>query len=80
MVSANSLFVLVSRRFVRVSAVKCVVGVFVLFLVVRFSVVWGVPPPRWVGCLCVMYCVLRITIVVLVVGVGIGLHREVIGS
>jgi hypothetical protein len=30
--------------------------------------------------LCVMYCVLRITIVVLVVKVGIDLHREVIGS
>ena len=35
------------------------------------------PPPNWVGCGCVMYCVLRLTIVVFVVKVGIELHREV---
>jgi hypothetical protein len=81
MVSSNSLFVLVSGRFVRVKAVRCVVGVFVLFLIVRFSGVWGVPPPMWDESLCVIYCcALRITIVVLVVEVRTGLHREVIGS
>ena len=33
MVFVNSLFVLVSRRFVTVSVVECVVGVFILFLI-----------------------------------------------
>ena len=36
-VPANSLFVLVSMRFVRVSVVRCVVEVFVMFLILRLS-------------------------------------------
>ena len=53
MMSANSMLVLVSRSFVRVSAVWCVVGVFIMFLVLCFSEVLGVPSPTCFGCLCV---------------------------
>ena len=51
--SANSMYVLVSRSFVKVSAVWCAVGVFILFLVLCFSEVLGMPPPTCFGCLCV---------------------------
>jgi len=51
MMSANYMFVLVSRSFVMVSAVWCVVGVFIVFLVLCFIEVLGVPPPTCFGCL-----------------------------
>ena len=56
--SANSMSVLVSRRFVRVSVVWCVVEVFVMFLALRFSEVFGVPPSRVFGCVYVFMLLL----------------------
>ena len=48
--SANSLYALMSRSFVKVSDVWCGVDVFILFLALRFSEMLGVPPPMWFGC------------------------------
>ena len=58
MMSANLMYVLVSRRSVRVSVVWCVVKVFILFLVLRFSEMFGLPPPVWFGCLYVFMLLL----------------------
>jgi len=39
----------VSRSFARVSVAWCMIGVFIVFLVLCFSEVFGVPPPTFFG-------------------------------